>query len=283
MVYLNGEFIPGTEAKVSVFDRGFLMGDAIYEVTSVMEGRLLEFEGHMDRLERSLAILDMPNPLTRDEWLHIHRELVRLNCVVDGLVYLQVTRGSSGERSFEYPPNGTSQTVVLFTQSRPGAAANAQARTGIRVISMPDLRWGRRDVKTVQLLYPSMAKMEARRKGADDAWFTEGFFVTEGTANNAFIVQDGVVITRPRSNAILHGTTRGSLLRYAVKAQIEVEERPFTLDEAKAADEAFMTASVAYVVPVVEIDGVRIGDGAPGPLTKRLREVYLELALKEGL
>lgn len=228
-VYLNGEYLPETEAHVSIFDRGFVMGDGVYEVTSVLQGKLLDFDGHCLRLNRSLDELGMKNPLSREAWLEIHRKLVELNGIDEGMVYLQVTRGNPGDRDFAYPPEGTPQTVVLFTQAKPGLADNPQARQGIRVISIPDLRWARRDIKTVQLLYPSMAKMEAKHRGVDDAWFTEDGFVTEGTSNNTYIVKGGKIITRPLSQDILHGITRASLLRYAAEAQMQIEERPFTI------------------------------------------------------
>src|SRR5690606_15058802 len=237
-VYLNGDYLPETEAKVSIFDRGFLMGDGVYEVTSVLDGKILEFAGHMARLTRSLAELGMGNPLSEEEWLEAHRQLVARNEVTEGMVYLQVTRGNPGDRDFAYPPEDTPQTVVMFTQSKPGLADNPQANTGVRVISLPDLRWSRRDIKTVQLLYPSMAKMEAKAKGVDDAWLVEDGFVTEGTSNNTYIVKDGKIITRQLSTDILHGITRSSLLRYAAEAQMQIEERPFTIAEAQAADEA---------------------------------------------
>ncbi|MDQ7262167.1 D-amino-acid transaminase [Paracoccus sp. PS-1] len=282
-VYLNGDYLPETEATVSIFDRGFVMGDGVYEVTSVLDGKLLDFAGHMKRLTRSLAELGMGNPLTDEEWLHAHRQLVTLNDVTEGMVYLQVTRGNPGDRDFAYPPEDTPQTVVMFTQSKPGLAANPQARTGLRVISIPDLRWHRRDIKTVQLLYPSMAKMEAKARGADDAWLVEDGFVTEGTSNNTYIVKDGKIVTRPLSNDILHGITRASLLRYAAEAQMQIEERPFTIEEAQAADEAFFTSASAFVLPVVEIDGVKLGQGTPGPVATRLRELYLEESLKTAV
>ncbi|KGJ10708.1 D-amino-acid transaminase [Paracoccus versutus] len=282
-VYLNGDYLPEAEAKVSIFDRGFVMGDGVYEVTSVLGGKLLDFAGHMTRLTRSLAELGMGNPLTDDEWLAAHRQLVALNEVVEGMVYLQVTRGNPGDRDFAYPPEDTPQTVVMFTQSKPGLADNPQAKTGIRVISIPDLRWHRRDIKTVQLLYPSMAKMEAKHQGVDDAWFTEDGFVTEGTSNNTYIVKDGRIVTRPLSNDILHGITRASLLRYAAEAQMQIEERPFTIAEAQAADEAFFTSASAFVMPVVEIDGVALGSGRPGPVATRLREIYLEESRKSAI
>ncbi|MDK8873454.1 MULTISPECIES: D-amino-acid transaminase [Paracoccus] len=282
-VYLNGDYLPETEAKVSIFDRGFVMGDGVYEVTSVLDGKLLDFAGHMKRLTRSLDELGMGNPLGDDEWLLAHRKLLELNALTEGMVYLQVTRGNPGDRDFAYPPEDTPQTVVMFTQSKPGLADNPQAKTGIRVISIPDMRWHRRDIKTVQLLYPSMAKMEAKHRGADDAWFTEDGFVTEGTSNNTYIVKDGKIVTRQLSNDILHGITRASLLRYAAEAQMQIEERPFTIEEAQAADEAFFTSASAFVLPVVEIDGVQLGGGKPGPVAARLRELYLEESRKSAI
>ena len=282
-VYLNGGYLPETEAKVSVFDRGFLMADGVYEVTSVLGGKLIDFGGHCARLARSLSELDMQNPHSDAEWLAIHRELVTRNDITDGMVYLQVTRGNPGDRSFEFPDPATPLTVVLFTQSKPGLADNPQAKTGLRVISIPDIRWHRRDIKTVQLLYPSMGKMMARKAGVDDAWFVEDGFVTEGTSNNAYIVKNGKIITRHLTNDILHGITRAAVLRFAREAQMEVEERAFTLDEAKSADEAFITSASAFVLPVVEIDGVAIGAGEPGRVVPRLREIYLEESRKSAV
>jgi D-alanine transaminase len=282
-VYLNGEYLPESEARISIFDRGFVMGDGVYEVTSVLRGKLLDFSGHLLRLNRSLGELGMKNPLQQEEWLAIHRKMVELNGIDEGIIYLQVTRGNPGDRDFAYPPEDTPQTVVLFTQSKPGLADNPQARQGIRVISIPDLRWARRDIKTVQLLYPSMAKMAAKDRGADDAWFTEDGFVTEGTSNNVYIVKNGRIITRPLSQEILHGITRASLLRYAAEAQMQIEERPFTIAEAQAADEAFFTSASAFVMPVIEVDGVALGSGRPGPVAARLRELYLEESLKSAI
>jgi len=282
-VYLNGEYLPEAEAKVSIFDRGFVMADGVYEVTSVLQGKLLDFPGHMKRLARSLAELGMGNPLSDEEWTAVHRKLVELNGIDEGMVYLQVTRGNPGDRDFAFPPADTPQTVVLFTQSKPGLAANPTAKTGIKVISVPDLRWSRRDIKTVQLLYPSLAKMEAKKRGADDAWLVEDGFVTEGTSNNTYIVKDGRIITRNLSTDILHGITRASLLRYAAEAQMQIEERPFTIEEAQQADEAFFTSASAFVLPVVEIDGAKVGNGTPGPVAARLRELYLEESLKSAL
>jgi D-alanine transaminase len=275
-VYVNGDYLPETEAKVSVFDRGFLMADGVYEVTSVLDGKLIDFAGHCTRLARSLGELEMKNPHTDAEWLAIHRELVARNGVVEGMVYLQVTRGNPGDRDFAYPTPEVAPTVVLFTQSKPGLADNPAAKTGMKVISIPDLRWARRDIKTVQLLYPSMGKMAAKKAGVDDSWFVEEGVVTEGTSNNTYIVKGNRIITRQLSHDILHGITRAAVLRFAAEAQMEVEERPFTIAEAQAADEAFITSASAFVMPVVEVDGKAVGTGKPGAVVARLREIYLD-------
>lgn len=282
-VYVNGEYLPETEAKVSIFDRGFLMADAVYEVTSVLDGKLIDFEGHAVRLKRSLDELDMSEPCTKEELLEIHRKLVELNGIDEGLVYLQVSRGSDGDRDFVFPSADTPPTLVLFTQNKPGLADNPAAKKGAKIISIEDIRWGRRDIKTVQLLYPSMGKMMAKKAGCDDAWLVEDGFVTEGTSNNAYFVKAGKIVTRPLSNNILHGITRKAVMRLAKEAQMEVEERLFTIDEAKAADEAFTTSASAFVMPVVEIDGVALGDGTPGPIARRLREIYLDEARKTAI
>ncbi len=282
-VYVNGEYLPETEAKVSIFDRGFLMADAVYEVTSVLDGKLIDFEGHAVRLKRSLDELQMAEPCGKDELLEIHRKLVELNEIEEGLVYLQVSRGSDGDRDFVFPSEDTKPTLVLFTQNKPGLADSPASRKGAKIISIDDIRWGRRDIKTTQLLYPSMGKMMAKAAGCDDAWMIEDGYVTEGTSNNAYFVKNGKIVTRPLSNDILHGITRKAVLRMAAEAQMVVEERLFTVDEAKEADEAFTTSASAFVMPVVEIDGVALGDGTPGPIAKRLREIYLDESRKAAI
>jgi len=283
-VYVNGDYLPEDEARISIFDRGFLMADGVYEVTSVLGGKLIDFAGHAKRLERSLGELDMAAPVDMDELLEIHRELVSRNGIDEGMIYLQITRGSAGDRDFVFPdPEAVPSTIVLFTQSKPGLAADPKAKKGISVISIDDIRWGRRDIKTVQLLYPSMGKMMAKKAGADDAWMVEDGKVTEGTSNNAYIVKGGRIITRELSTDILHGITRAAVLRFAREAQMVVEERAFTIDEAKAADEAFFTSASAFVMPVVKIDGADVGTGAPGPVAARLREIYLEESLKTAI
>lgn len=283
IVYVNGSFLPENEATVSIFDRGFLFADGVYEVTSVLDGKLIDFASHATRLARSLTELDMRSPIEMDDLLAVHRELVRANDIKEGLVYLQITRGAASDRDFSYPSEDTPPTIVLFTQNKPGLADSPMAKVGIKVISIEDQRWGRRDIKTVQLLYPSMGKMMAKAAGCDDAWMVENGAVTEGTSNNAYIVKNGKIITRQLSNDILHGITRAAVLRFAKEAQMEVEERAFTVLEVQDADEAFFTSASAFVMPVVEIDGVVIGSGAPGSVSLRLREIYLEESLKTAI
>jgi len=282
-VYVNGDYLPETEAKISIFDRGFLMADGVYEVTSVLEGKLIDFPGHAARLARSLRELDMQAPCSDAELLAIHRELVARNDLVDGMIYLQVTRGNPGDRDFTYPGPEVTPTLVMFTQSKPGLADNPAAKLGWKVISVPDVRWGRRDIKTTQLLYPSMAKMMAKAAHVDDAWLVQDGVVTEGTSNNAYIVKGNRIITRQLSHDILHGITRAAVLRFAAMAQMEVEERPFTLEEAAKADEAFITSASAFVMPVVELDGQAIGAGKPGTVVARLREIYLDEMRKAAI
>ena len=282
-VYVNGEYLPEDQAKVSIFDRGFLFADGVYEVTSVLGGKLIDFAGHAKRLERSLNELDMRNPISTDDLLAVHRELVRANGIVDGMIYLQITRGAAADRDFAFPADEVEPTVVLFTQSKPGLADSPAAKVGIKVISIADERWGRRDIKTVQLLYPSMGKMMAKAAGCDDAWMVEDGAVTEGTSNNAYIVKGNTIITRQLGHEILHGITRAAVLRFAREAQMKVEERAFTIAEAQGADEAFITSASTFVMPVVEVDGAAVGTGKPGPVAARLREIYLEESRKAAV
>lgn len=275
-VYVNGEYVAEEDAKISIFDRAFLMADGVYEVTSVIDRKLVDFEGHKVRLHRSLDELKMRAACTDDELLAIHRELVERNDLDNGMIYLQVTRGAPGDRDFAWPdPDKCPSGIVLFTQAK-DLVNSPTAATGLKVISVEDQRWARRDIKTTQLLFPSFAKMEAKAQGKDDAWLTEDGLVNEGTSNNAYIVKDGAIITRHLSNDILHGITRAAVLRFAREAQMKVEERSFSIAEAQAADEAFCTAASAFVTAIVEIDGATIGDGTPGPVATRLREIYIE-------
>jgi D-alanine transaminase len=275
-VYVNGDYLPENEAKISIFDRGFLMADGVYEVTSVLDGKLIDFDGHVVRLARSLSELEIASPISDGDLAGMFRELVRLNGIDQGMIYLQITRGNPGDRSFVYPDQSVKSTIVAFTQDVPNLADAPAAKTGFKVISIPDIRWGRRDIKTTQLLYPSMGKMMAKKAGCDDSWFVQDGVVTEGTSNNAYIVKGNRIITRHLSEDILHGITRASVLRFAREAQMTVEERAFSVEEAQGADEAFSTAASIFVMPVVEIDGAKIGSGTPGPVAVRLREIYID-------
>ncbi len=281
IVYLNGEWLPEADAKVSIFDRGFLFADAIYEVTGVVGGKLIEYEGHSARLQRSTAELGITCPLSPEQLLEVHREIVRRNDLKEGLIYLQISRGTA-DRDFAYPVDPT-PTLTLFTQAK-AVLDNPRVKTGISVALVPDLRWGRRDIKTVQLLYPSMAKMEAAAKGADDAWLVENGFVTEASSATAHIItKNGTLITRELSHAILHGITRASVLDIAKEAGIAYEERAFTPEEALDAAEAFITSATNFVLPVVAIDGKAIGDGKPGPLTLKLRQLYVKQKMASAI
>lgn len=276
IVYVNGCYLPEEQATVSVFDRGFLFADAVYEVTAVVNGRLAEFDGHMARLARSCAELNLSLPVSTAELRDIHLALIEKNRLEEGGIYLQLSRGSTGDRDFAFPHNAT-PTLTLFTQSRP-IIHHPNAETGIRVITCPDLRWHRRDIKTVSLLMACMAKAWAHEKGADDAWLVENGRITEGSSSNCYIVDtNGHLITRPLSHDILHGITRRALLQLAADNHLTVEERPFTPQEARCAKEAFISSATTFVWPVVEIDGTPIGDGKPGPITRQLREIYLAM------
>ena len=276
IVYVNGEYLPEEAAKISVFDRGFLFADAVYEVTSVLDGRLVDNRGHLARLRRSLEALRIPMPLDEHGIEGVQHTLIERNGLENGIVYLQITRGTA-DRDFPYPKD-TTPSLVMFTQARPLIDVPA-ARDGIKVITVPDMRWARRDIKTVGLLASVMAKQAALDAGVHDAWFVQDGKVTEGSSNNAYIVNsEGNIVTRRLGNDILHGVTRATVLKLSQQAQIEVEERAFTLEEACAAREAFVTSASIFVLPVVEIDGRRIADGEPGPITRRLRTLYIEAA-----
>jgi D-alanine transaminase len=278
MVYVNGSYVPEEEAKVSVFDRAFLFGDGVYEVTAVLDRRLVDFGPHLERLDRSLKEIALAPPLSHDQLRAMHDELIHRNEVDEGIVYLEITRGSA-ERDFAYPEN-TRSNVVAFTQSRP-LIANPYAETGVKVITIPDLRWKRRDIKSTSMLAQAMGKQEAKLKGAYEAWMVENGMVTEGTSSSAFIFDaQGVIRTQPLGHHILPGVTRRAVLRLAALEGTTLEERPFSVAEALSAREAFLTAASAFVLPVVEIDGVGIGDGRPGPVGRKFRKLYIEEASK---
>ncbi|HSD93265.1 MAG TPA: D-amino-acid transaminase [Methyloceanibacter sp.] len=276
IVYVNGAYVPEEDAKVSVFDRAFLFGDAVYEVTAVLDGRLVDFEPHLERLDRSLSEIALAPPLNHADLRALHEELIRRNNVEEGIVYLEISRGSA-ERDFAYP-DGAAPTVVAFTQSRP-MIANPYAETGVKVVTIPDLRWKRRDIKSTSMLAQTMGKQDAKLKGAYEGWMVENGFVTEGTSSSAFILDaQGVIRTQPLGHQILPGVTRRAILRLAALEGVNLEERPFSVAEALGAREAFMTAASAFVLPVVEIDGIGIGDGSPGPIARKFRSLYIEEA-----
>jgi D-alanine transaminase len=279
IVYLNGEYLPESEAKVSIFDRGFLFADAVYEVTAVLDGKLVDNAGHLARLARSSAELGIELPVTGQELTVIQQTLVKKNGLKEGGIYLQLTRGNEGDRDFSYSEN-IQPTLMLFTQART-LIESPKAKVGMKVISIPDIRWRRRDIKTTSLLPACLAKHTAHQAGAEDVWLIENGFVTEGGSSNAYIVtQEGKIVTRPLSNDILHGITRASLIKLATDANIEIEERHFTIEEAYAAKEAFISSATTFVWPVVEIDGHAIGNGMPGPIALTLRDIYIQVALE---
>jgi D-alanine transaminase len=275
-IYVNGRYVPWADASVHAEDRGFQFGDAIYEVCEVREGRLIDEARHMQRLERSLAELKIAQPMSRGALSRVLRETVRRNRVRDGLVYLQVSRGAR-PREFGFSEAvGMTPTVVCLARSMAREKSDAQAEKGIGVRSMPDIRWGRCDIKTVMLLPASLAKEAAKEIGAKEAWFVdEKGFVTEGASSNAWIVdQSGQLITRAVSPEILRGVTRTTLIDLLAREGIKLVERPFTIEEAKVAREAFNTSATSVVMPVVSIDGSPIGNGAPGLLSGRLRAAF---------
>lgn len=273
---VNGAFVPEAEARVPVMDRGFLFADGVYEVCAVIGGRLVDNAAHLARLERSLGELRIANPHGPEEWTRLEEELVARNRLAEGLVYMQVTRGAA-ERDFAFPAQA-SPTVVMFTQAKT-ITASPQAESGVAVVSVEDIRWRRRDIKSVALLAQVLAKQAAVEAGAYEAWMVEDGFVTEGSSSSAFIVTGaGAIVTRPLSQAILPGITRRAVLELAAEQGLALEERPFTLDEAHRAAEAFLTSASSLVMPIVSLDGRAIGEGRPGPHARRLRQLYLAMA-----
>ena len=279
-IYLNGNYIPETEGKISVFDRGFLFSDAVYEVVSVLDGKLVDFDGHVQRLARSLGEIRINGAPDAASWLEICRALVSRNAVEEGMIYWQVTRGAPQDRDFVFPAANTPPTVLAFTQSR-ALADNPLAQRGLRVVTMPDLRWGRADIKTTQLLYASMMKNEAIARGADDVWMERNGWITEGSAQNAHIITtEGVLVTHPLNREILHGITRAAVLLLVAQ---HIEERRFSVNEAEHAKEAFVSSASGFVMPVVQINGRAIGNGTPGSATVQLRQAYIDWARRTAI
>jgi D-alanine transaminase len=279
VIYVNGRYLPYAEAHVHAEDRGFQFADAVYEVCEINAGRLVDETRHMHRLARSLEELKIPAPMTSGAWSLVLREIIRRNRVTNGLVYLQVSRGA-GRRDFYFPPANVTPTVVCLARSIAAAKSAAAASQGIGVKTMPDMRWGRCDIKTVMLLPAVLAKQAALAEAAREAWLVDARgYVTEGASSNAWIVdQRGRLITRQIDNAILRGVTRTTLLDLLERQGLKLVERAFTVEEAKAAREAFVTSATNVVMPVVSIDGKPIGNGFPGLLTLKLRADFHAVA-----
>lgn len=275
IAWLNGQFLPESDAHVSIFDRGLLFGDGVYDVATVLRAELLDADYHLARLDRSCAAIGLTNPRSPSEWTAIMRELLRQTGVTEGLVYLQVTRGVA-ERDFAFP-KGVTPTAFAYARNKP--LLDDPNVNGVRVVSTPDLRWARRDIKATSLLAPVLAKQYAREQGVFEAFMHEGGVITEGGSSNAFMVKNNVVVTQPLTHTILAGVTRHMVLDIAEEAGISFEERPFTVSEAQSADELFLSSATNFVLPVTMFDGQPIGMGEPGPITRKLRTLYIERAL----
>ncbi|MBY0568126.1 MAG: D-amino-acid transaminase [Hyphomonadaceae bacterium] len=276
VAYVNGAYVPLTAARISIQDRGFQFADSIYEVWAVRAGRLFDAAEHMARLWRSLGELRIVAPMSEASLWAVLRETIRRNKVRDGIVYVQVSRGAAS-RDHVFPSPPVKPTIVITAKNLDQRAIAKRAETGVKVITLPETRWARRDIKSTNLLPNALARQQAKEEGAFEAWFVDADgFVTEGTSSNAFIVTaDGVIVTRPLSKDLLHGVTRAALIRVAQERQMRVEERAFSVEEAKSAIEAFISAASNPAVPVIAIAGATIGGGSPGPVAKALRAFYL--------
>lgn len=279
IAYVNGQYTPHQEASIHIEDRGFQFADGVYEVCEVYRGRLIDEGRHMQRLHRSLSELKIAMPVAEGAFRFILRETIRRNRVRDGMVYVQITRGAA-PRDHVFPGDGTPPTLVVTARSADRIKAEALAESGIAVITTPDTRWTRVDIKTVSLLPNALARQQAKEAGAKEAWFVdrEGY-VTEGAATNAWIVtKEGTLLTRPAEFGILRGVTRTTLFDIAKELGITITERAFTVAEALVAREAFISAATTLVMPVVRIDDNEIADGKPGVLSKKLRADFHRFA-----
>lgn len=273
LAYVNGRFVPHRDARVHIEDRGYQFADGIYEVVPVVEGRLVDEELHLDRLDRSLKELHIAWPIARPVLRLVSHELIRRNGLTNGIVYMQVTRGTA-PRDHKFPKDAKPALVMTTKQLK--RATPAVLAAGLKVVTVPDIRWQRRDIKSISLLPNCLAKQEAFERGATEAWMVENGYVTEGSSTNAWIVTgEGKVVTRKATHEILNGITRQVLLKVMAEEGLVLDERPFSVDEAYKAREAFLTSSSNFVMPVTEIDGRPVGNGHPGLLTRRLRRAYL--------
>ena len=276
-VYINGDFKKEDEAKVSVFDRGLLFSDSLYEVTAVINGKLIDFNNHMKRLDRSMTELKFKKLINHLDILIFHRKLIELNNLKEGMIYLQVTRGVA-DRSFDMPKDEIKPTVLAFTQEKI-IIDSESAKNGIKVMTLDDMRWKRCDIKTTQLLYASMAKTEATEKGFDDAWMIRQGYITEGSSSNAWIIKGKMIMTRHSDNLILSGITRDAIFKCAKDLGYEVVTKNISLSDAQSANEAFITSATACVMPVIKINTNQIGDGKPGKFVTALRAEYIKQAV----
>lgn len=274
IAYVNGQYLPLRDAAVNIEDRGYQFADGIYEVCLVIGGAFWDFDGHIARMERSLRALEMTAPMSRGALKLVMRALLRRNRLSDALIYMQITRGVA-PRNHAFPAPETPPALTLTARPFDLNASDALAASGIPVITQPDIRWGRVDIKSVSLLANVLAKQAAKTAGAAEAWLVRDGRVTEGSSSNAWIVDsDGALVTHPKGFEILGGITRETAMQCAQDLQLTVHERAFTVDEAKAASEAFITSATNLVTPVITIDGDAVGGGAPGPVAARLREAY---------
>ncbi len=273
-VWLNGEWLPEGEARISIFDRGLVFAQSVYEVTPVLDGRILNWPHHSARLANSLRLAGFADDT---DWLPVLKELVELNGLFEGRCYLQVTAGSAGDRDFLLPQPPPMPTRIAYTQDA-ALIDNPKAENGLRIVLRPDLRWQLRAAKTTQLLYAVLMKEEARAAGVDDVWMIEDGHITEASSQNAHIIDArGVLVSHPVTSGVLPGVTRISVIAIARAMGLEIEERAFTPAEMFAAREAFVSAAGTLVLPVVEVDGRQIGDGKPGPIACEIRRRYIEM------
>ncbi len=279
IVYVNGDYVAEQDARISIFDRGFIFGDGVYEVVPVIAGKLVDKQYFLERLDRSLKELAIDWPCTQQAYLDVMTALIERNALEEGVIYSQVTRGAA-DRDFVFPEN-TQPGFVAFS-SVMNLLNNPAAETGIAVVTTPDLRWKRRDIKSVNLLGQVLAKQDAATRGAKEGWMVEDGVVTEGVSSSAYIVKGGKIITRPLSNKILPGIRRRTLLEMCERDGIDIEQREFTVEEALAAEEAFISSATTITLGVVSIDGQTIGSGTPGPITKKLRDAYKARLLEEA-
>ena len=285
IVYLNGKYFKESEAKISIFDRGLLFADSVYEVTAIIDNKLIDFPAHIERLENSLNELEIKNIFSYELLLKMHKELVNKNkfSKKEGLIYMQISRGTS-ERDFLIRDKDVTPNIFAFTQEKKLTDVNYKTN-GLEIITRNDLRWQRKDIKTTQLLFATLIKTEAHKLGADDAWLIDSDgFVNEGTSNNAYIIdKNNNIITRNLSNKLLPGITRKTIIEVAKKLKLSIEERPFTVKEALESNEAFISSASTLIAPITKIDKNNIGKGQMGPITEILRETYIKISKNNSI